>query len=62
MLVHGGGVEQLGLLERFLELSLPTGGAGLSETFARFRAFVVRRTTLTGSPQPAHIYAGGTTN
>jgi hypothetical protein len=60
-LVHGGVVEQLGLLERFLELSLPTGGAGLSETLAAFRAFVVRRTTYSGPPQ-VPIYAGGGTN
>jgi hypothetical protein len=61
-LVHHGSFEQWGLLERFLELSLPNGGAGPSETLAAFRVFVTRRTPVTGPPQPAPIYAGGGTN
>jgi hypothetical protein len=56
-LIYHGSVEQLGLLERFLEYSLPNGGAGLSETLVAFRAFAVRGTTCSGTP-----HAGGNLN
>jgi hypothetical protein len=61
VLIHYAGAEQLSLLARFLEIGLPKGGV-TPETVSVFRNFTVRRTTLTGPPQPAPIYAGGGTN
>lgn len=58
-LLHHGSVEQLGLLARFLEISLPSRVSGLPETLASFRDFAVRRTTnATSSP----ILIAGVTN